>query len=186
MRKRWIFILLFPCLLLTVQNSGKGQSTALHREGLTLLTKENTTVFDQLKALDKLLQSHLLLVDTPVIKDTLYLKNEKQIQVLFAIFTRHQNTDSLLQTTRFFPDSVFQDNTSYSTATKALINQFLTLQRTVRRNDFFEIRDLKYPKTLLQEGEKMPRISFENYWALEVIQFEQWLLTKEKQLRTKY
>ena len=182
MIKDWIYIFLFPCLSLTAQNNNASEAAfALHQEGITLMNKEDITAFDKLIALEKFLQCHQQLESTSTTDDTLLLKNEAQVKRLFDLFTEHPNTDSLIQTTRFFPDSIFEANTNYSPATKALTTEFLTVQRSIQRAAFFKIRRLQYPTSLLKEGTVSPRINFENYWAQEVIQLEKWIARKEQQ-----
>jgi len=184
MIKKWLFIFFLLPLILTAQSKDENSaSVILHQEGITLLNKEDASPLNQLQALEKFLQSYQLLDSDEVVNDTLRQKNERHIQELFAIFTAHPNTDSLLQTTRFYPDSVFQANTHYAIATKSLLSEILTLKRNVKRDAFFKIRYLKYPPSLLQEKEAAPNITFEKYWSLEVLKLEEWISNKEQQLQ---
>lgn len=178
------WVLLFPCFVLIAQSNDESASaTALYQEGMSLLKKEDAIVFDKLKALEKFLKSQRIL-EKKTDKDTLHVNNEINIQTLFNDFIRHQNSDSLLLTTSFFPDSIFQANSTYSTTTKSTIETILTLLKNEKRNAFFKLPVLRYPASLLREGVTIPIITFENYWALEVIQFEKWLKNKEYQWRS--
>ena len=184
MIKKWLFIFFLLPLILTAQNQDENSAAVvLHQEGITLLTKEEVSPLNQLKALEKFLQSYQKLDSDEVVNDTLRQKNELHIRELFVIFTAHSNTDSLLQTTRFYPDSVFQANTQYTTSTKSLLSEILTLKRNIKRDAFFKIRYLQYPLSLLQEKEAIPNITFEKYWSLAVLQLEEWVSNKEQQLQ---
>ena len=178
MVKKWIIIFLLPCLSLTAQSN---EATSLYEEGIALLTKEGAVVFDKLKALEKFLQSFQLLENNNNPKDSLYINTEEKITALFKEFISFENSDSLLNTTLFFPDSIFQNNPSYSFTTKALIAQILDSKRQEKRTAFFKLQGLRFPTALLKTGEPSSRITFENYWPLEVMAFEKWLRQQEAQ-----
>lgn len=172
MKSKFIFLFLFISTALFAQVLE--QATILYQEGRTLLQKESVSAYDRISALNMLQGSQQLLRDSGMKDQPLMLQNDSLIQQLFPIFTI-QNPDSLLETTRFFPDSVFRANKNYTTDFKSLINDYLTSKNRIIRKGFFNFRFLNTPKS-------STRITFDNYWPLEVMELEEWLNGQENEL----
>ncbi|MEM6699659.1 MAG: adenylate/guanylate cyclase domain-containing protein, partial [Bacteroidota bacterium] len=171
MKLKYLFLFLFISNMLSAQKIE--QATALQEEAKTLLQKEYVSIYDRLSALNILRESEQLLDNSA---STLTQQNDSLIQRLLPFFKNLQNPDSLLETTRFFPDSVFQANNSYTADFKSLIGDYLALKNRIIRKGFFNFQFLNIEKSGTP-------ITFENYWPLEVIEFEEWLNRQERELR---
>lgn len=174
MKLKFIFLFFFICNVLSAQILE--EANRLNQEGKTLLEKESVSAYDQISALNLLQESQRLLRDNGMDEQVLILQNDSLIQKLLPYFTT-QDSDSLLETTRFFPDSVFQANENYTAEFKSLINDYLVSKNRIIRKSFFNFRFLNSP-------ESDTRITFENYWPLEVIELEKWLKDQENELRS--
>ncbi|MEL6945628.1 MAG: adenylate/guanylate cyclase domain-containing protein, partial [Bacteroidota bacterium] len=170
--KSWlIFLFFFLHSLLSAQSLG--EALTFHQEGRLLLEQESVCIFDKLSALNLFSKSQDLLQTSEPENQELALQNDSLIQQLLPLFVI-DNPDSLLETTRFFPDSIFQRSNSYTAEFKNLINDYLALKSRVVRRSFFNFAHLnKYEK----EG----RITIDSYWPLEVIELETWLVKQEKE-----
>ena len=184
MRKLWFVLFLLGCSTLVAQNEASvGEAQSLHEEGVVLLQNEPIKVFDKIQALEKFIQSQNLLLSNEGSQSELYKNNELRLDTLTGFFTQYQNSDSLLQSTRFFPDSIFQRNSTYSAPFKLLLRNYLDLKESSTKAEFFKIKDLYIPDGLAQQAERTPIINFSNYWPLELIEFEGWLQDLEDRLR---
>ncbi|MEM8527143.1 MAG: adenylate/guanylate cyclase domain-containing protein [Bacteroidota bacterium] len=172
MKSRLIFLFFFSFSVLSAQQLT--QATALHQESRSLLEKEKVSSYDRLQALNSLRESQQLLKED---SSTLIQQNDSLLQTLLPFFQNLQNADSLLETTRFFPDSVFQNSKNYSADFKTVASDFLEIKRRVIRKEFFNFR-------YLNTAEFEPRITFEDYWPLEVVELEKWLQDQEREMRT--
>lgn len=184
MRKLWFVLFLLGCSTLIAQNEAGGEEAqSLHEEGIALLQQEPVKVFDKIQALEKFIQSQNLLLSNKGSQSELYKDNDLRIDTLTAFFTQYQNSDSLLQSTRFFPDSIFQRNPAYSDPFKLLLRNYLDLKESITKTAFFKIKDLYIPDGTAQQTESIPIINFSNYWPLELVEFEGWLEDLEDRLR---
>jgi len=140
---------------------------ALFDEGTTILKQTPISAFDKINNSAAGFQA----------------ENKTQILQLFDFFAEHRNADSVLQLTRFFPDSIFQSNTTYDRQFKGLAQEYLEFKRTTVRTAFFKIKDLTFPKPFASADKRIERITFENYWPLEVLELDQWVSKEEKELK---
>ena len=182
--KQLLFLLCF--LLSTVlpaQDAGAIDTVQvaleLHEEGMALLRQEPLPAFDQLTAFGKLRKSQNLLSSKNAEPD-IQQKNEEQIKSLIGFYLQNTDSDSLLNTTVFYPDSVFLANPKYSATFKELITGILDRQFRKARIKFFEIEGLHdaSPSTLVNESNYF--VDFDNYWPLEVLEINQSLHNLEK------
>lgn len=168
------FLSLFAVALFGQNNDEISDAIKLHAAGNFLLQKDELTLFDKLQALDKFQQSHKLFQQVGATDKDIYEKNELERKTLIDFFQAYQNSDSLLHSTLFYPDSVFQQKVGYASTFKEEVRDYLAFNRSAKRSAFFKLRDLNYQI----DGRAL---TFENYWALEVIEFERWF----KQLETR-
>lgn len=174
--KKWLFPLLLFCLLFLAISEAKGQSAAtLYEEGVALLEQENAGVFTKLQALEKFQKSKKSYDSVASEQGDFVTDNEQQLQQLVEYFNQYPNSDSLLQTTLFFPDSIFQINASYDSVHKLLVRNYLTLLQSARRQAFFKLKDLNYTQIMAKDGNNSAVINFEKYWPFEVVAFDKWL-----------
>ena len=156
---------------------------ALFDEGTTILNQTPTSTFDKIKALDKLLQSQKILDSKNNSAADFSAANKEQIIQLFDFFATHRNADSVLQLTRFFPDSIFQSNVIYDAPFKTLTQEYIDFKRNTVRTAFFKIKDLTFPSSFTSTDKQIERVTFENYWPLEVVELDQWVDKEEKELQ---
>ena len=181
--KRWLFLLLFPSITLVAQSAeGNESASSLYEEGIFLIEQETVSPFNKIQALEKFIQCQKTLTAGSTSPTDLQTKNKEQILQLFDFFTNHQNADSVLQSTRFFPDSIFQANVTFDSTFKILIREYLELKRSVFRTAFFKIKDLNFPKEFKKNEKRVVRITFENYWPLEVVELDKWVTKETKAL----
>ncbi|MEO1260249.1 MAG: adenylate/guanylate cyclase domain-containing protein [Bacteroidota bacterium] len=152
---------------------------ALHEEGMALLQKRPLPAFDQITAFGKFRKSQNLLVAKNAELET-QQKNDEQIKTLIDFYTKNADPDSLLNTTLFYPDSVFQAHPKYDTVFKNLMTIILDRQFRKARIKFFEIEGVHdaSPSTLVNGANFF--LDFGNYWPLEVLEIEQSLRSLEK------
>lgn len=183
MSRLFLFLLLFSTLALTAQ-SEEGKSPAqLHDAAKALLQKDSIlSAFDKLRALGKFQESQQLLAKQATPNLDLQTKNAAQIQILRHYFLANTNADSLLTTTRFFPDSVFQVNPRYNNVFKNLIRDYLNLKQSSTRAAFFKIKALNYRHP--SESATHQLIDFDHYWPFEVLTLETWVKNQEDKART--
>ena len=175
--------LLFSTLSLIAQNEDGASAIQLHEAGLTLLQKAPLRVFDKIQALGKFQESQQLLDKQAVNNQDLAIKNKTKIDSLRTYFLTNSNSDSLLETTRFFPDSIFQANARYDSSFKSLIGNYLNLKQSSVRAAFFKVKALNYIKPSELKGNTSNLINFDIYWALEMMELEEWLKGVENSLR---
>ena len=141
MKFQVFFLLFFSTISLFAQSEiGVLRAKQLHERGLALLQNENVPAFDKLQALEQFQQTKKILDSTAIAKDSFYQKNEIALQNLTQYFTKNQNSDSLLQTSRFYPDSIFQVNSRYDSAFKSLITNYLTLKNSAAKIAFYQLK----------------------------------------------
>jgi len=180
MTKR-LFLLLISGLLLIAQSKLNAQSAkSFYDEGVALIEQENVSEFTKLSALDKFQKSRKNYDEVADEKGDFVSDNEKKIDSLVNYFTQYTNNDSLLQTTLFFPDSVFQANTRYDSIHKTLVRSYLTLLQSASRQVFFKLKDLNYAQVMAADGTNTNLINFDRYWPFEIIELEQWLRNQER------
>lgn len=178
-------IFLLSCTVLTAQNDERlEEARTFHEEGIALLEQEPSQVFSQIQALERFVQSRQSLISHQLESSDLYKENESQLQKLSDFFYQFQNSDSLLQLTRFYPDSVFQENATYSDPFKLLANNYLELKESFTKNEFFKLRNLINTQLTTSKTDQTYLINFDNYWPLEVMEFDQWLQEKENDIRS--
>ncbi|MEM1124131.1 MAG: adenylate/guanylate cyclase domain-containing protein [Bacteroidota bacterium] len=102
---------------------------------------------------------------------------------MVAYFNQYTNSDSLLQTTLFFPDSIFQVNSRYDSTHKALVRSYLTLLQSAQRQAFFRLKELNYAQVIVGSGNTANLLDFEKYWPFEVRYLDQWLRNLERKYR---
>ncbi len=179
-----VVAILFLCSVLDAQNDdGFERAKSLHAEASEILRKKTNKAFDKVLALNKIIQSQEVLFTDSVNSAELYVKNEGKLKVLTSFFAPFQNADSTLELTRFFPDSIFQENTNYTEPFKQLIREFLLEKNSAVKHDFLQIGALYLPDTTISYFDRKPIIDFENYWPLEVLEFDSWLQDYEDQIR---
>lgn len=184
MKLHLLSLFLLSCITLVAQNEEQEkEARILYEEGITLLQKRPSKVFNKVQALGKFIQSEKQLRPRKENHSDLYKKSQGQIRELSNFFIQFQNSDSILSLTRFFPDSIFQRNTSYATPLKSLFTGYLDLKRSTSINQFFKIGDLYLPPGMAQGNTRRSIINFDNYWSLEVREFEKWLQGEENRLR---
>lgn len=177
------FLLLFSTLALTAQSEEGKTASQLHEAGTAFLQKDSiTTAFDKLQALGKFQESQQLLDAKTATNRELANKNKLKIDSLRSYFLANANMDSLLATTRFFPDSVFQTNANHSNPFKILITNYLTLKQSSSRAAFFKIKALNYVPPSEVKTDRI-LINFDHYWPLEVLALEAWVQVQEKKAR---
>ncbi|HFA47809.1 MAG TPA: adenylate/guanylate cyclase domain-containing protein [Bacteroidetes bacterium] len=159
-------------------------AAALHGEGLALLQKESPEAFDKVLALGKFRKSMRLLDSDKNKNNVLQKNNEKQITALIGFFSGLSNSDSLLNLTRFYPDSVFRADKRYSQQFKSLITNLLFYKKRKTRNDFYEIDGLNYTSPSSTKTNLAFILDAEKYWPLEVLEFEKELKEKENDYRS--
>ena len=142
----------------------------LTTEAKKMLQKEKPKAFDKLRALGKFKLSQQILIKHSISNDSLQSINSSQIKSLGHFFQTHSNRDSLLLSTIFYPDSIFQSNPKYAKSFKQLVLDILDNKKRKTRIAFFKIEALSVPPSA---------ITFENYWPLEVIEFENSIHQKE-------
>lgn len=175
MRKAIIlFLLSIPFFVFGQENSNEDPKT-FHEEGLAIVNKENPTGFEKVLALGKFRKSQQIISKSGTDNQSLQAKNDEQIDLLANFFKSIEDSDSLLNTTVFFPDSAFNANSSFPEKVKNLIPDLLETKRRKLRKDFSKIdglnfRDPKNPKT------SNFILTFERYWPLEVMEFEKYFL----------
>ncbi len=158
---------------------------ALFDEGITILSQTPTpSSFTKIQALEKFIQCQKILTTSSNAPTDLQLKNKEKIIQLFDFFSKYQNTDSILQSTRFFPDSIFQEHVIFDSSFKVLVREYLAFKRGVTRTAFFKIKDLTFPKILGGNKLGISRITFEHYWPLEVVDLDKWVTKELKTLAT--
>ena len=181
-------ILLLSAATLCGQNeapTGNAEAAAeLHEEGKDLLQKEKTKAFDKVLALGKFRKSQQLIGSDKDKNKTLQKENETQIKALIGFFSSTSNNDSLLNLTRFYPDSVFRADKRYSQQFKSLIAKLLFYKKRKTRNDFYEIDGLNYTGPSATVGNLAFILDAEKYWPLEVLEFEKELQGKENNYRS--
>jgi len=177
--KLWLFflLLLIQTALHAQENETLEQAKELYQVSKELLEKTSVSAYDQISALNLLQQSQQLLRTNNISNEKLVQQNDSLLQALLPFFEGVNNPDSLLETTRFFPDSVFQANDKYTPVFKTLIRDYLTTKNRIVKKSFFNFRNLNIPKS-------ETRINFENYWPLEVIELEEWLKDQESEMRS--
>lgn len=176
-----IFVLCANTILIAQEQSPKAK--VLFDEGTTILNQSPNNAFDKIKALEKFLQSQKIVDSNNNSAADFRTENKTQILQLFDFFANHQNSDSVLQLTRFFPDSIFQSNVTYDTLFKVLTREYLDFKRSTIRTAFFKIKDLTFPNSFTSREKRIERITFENYWPLEVKALDQWVDKEEKELK---
>lgn len=177
------FFLFFTTLPLLAQDEEGKTAIQLHKTAQTLLQQQPLLPFHKIQALGKFQESQQLLATKSTTNQELSNKNKFKIDSLRSYFLAMTNMDSIVATTRFFPDSIFQENTKHSTPFKALIANYLTLKQSSRRAAFFKIKALNYvPPSEVKTDRTL--INFDHYWPLEVLAFEAWVQTQERKART--
>ena len=151
----------------------------LHEEGMALLQKEPLLPFDQLIAFGKLRKSQLLLFRKKSAPD-IQQKNDEHIRRLIDFYVSNSNPDSLLNSTAFYPDSVFQRDPKYSDRLKKLMTEVLDRGFRKTRIEFFDIEGVHdaSPSTLVNGANFF--VDFGNYWPLEVLELDRTLRALEK------
>ncbi|MEM9847100.1 MAG: adenylate/guanylate cyclase domain-containing protein [Bacteroidota bacterium] len=174
--------ILFTCSFCWLAWSLLAQQTPLqlHEAAKTLLDKTPVEALDRLLALDQLKHSQLLLRDSTNTTPVLAQQNDSLIKDLQGYFSAFAATDSLLNSTRFFPDSVFQTDTRYSDDFKTLVQAYLSEKNKSLRKIFLNLRYLNTGRPNLTEGSKL---NFEDYWPIEVLVFEDWLVQQENSVQ---
>jgi len=180
------YVLIFGLCANTILIAQEHPPTAntLFDEGTAILNQTTTTSnFDKIKALEKFLQSQKIVDAKNNFEADFRMRNKTQIIRLFDFFAAHRNADSVLQLTRFFPDSIFQSNVTYDAPFKTLIQEYLDFKKTTVRTAFFKIKDLTFPTSFSSVDKQIERVIFENYWPLEVVELDQWVDKEEKELQ---
>lgn len=183
---KWLILILFlsGCTSLIAQiEEREREARILHEEGIALLQSTPDRAFDKVLAAEKFIQSQRLMLQSQEDHWDLFEKNAAQLQGLVEFFDQFRNSDSVLQVTRFYPDSLFQRNPAYSPPFKSLAKDYLDLKQSNTRNEFFKIKDLSLPGDLAQQNNRTSLVTFEQYWPLEVVEFEQWLQGVEDNIR---
>lgn len=175
-------LLLFCSSILLAQNDGNKTAVQLHEEGQTLLQSESISTFDKIQALGKFQESQQLLTTQAEKNAALFTKNEIKIDSLRDYFLAMNNRDSLLELTRFFPDSVFQATTRYSSQFKRLTANYLTLKQSSSRAAFFKVKALNY-RPPAKSTSTQSLINFDHYWPLEVMALDTWVKDQERKAR---
>lgn len=184
MSRLFLSLLLFSTLALAAQSEEGKDASQLQEAGMVLLQKDSiTSVFDKLQALGNFQKSQQLLATQTTPNLDLQTKNDQQIQVLRNFFLANTNPDSLLATTRFFPDSVFQANPRHTPIFKRLITNYLNLKQSSTRAAFFKIKALNYNNPAESKNTNK-LIDFNHYWPFEVIELEAWIRAQENKTRT--
>ncbi len=177
------FLLLLIGFELLAQNTTtKEETLALHQAGKAFLQKRVLRAFDKIQALEQFQLSQKKIRTANLEYPELEIENEQEVQKLHNFFAAFQNIDSVLRLTRFFPDSVFQSDTRYSSQSKLLINNYLALKKGAVRKEFLKFKNLNYSHPSEQTSDTSFKITFENYWPLELMEFEQWLQKNETEL----
>ncbi len=154
----------------------------LNEEGNELLVRENAKIFGKVKALGKFRKSQQLISSTNNENEALQENNKMQIQKLVDFFSSISNRDSLLNLTRFYPDSIFQENKQYSQQFKLLVVDLINNKNRKVRNDFFEIDGLNQTGTSSITSLGNFILDFDNYWPLEIIELDKALQVEENGL----
>ena len=184
MKFHFTFILLLICWAILAQNNeSKEKAVALYKAGKTLLQKKPLKIFDKIQALEQFQQCQKLLDVDKIVDDTLIANNKNEIQTLLDFFSAYKNSDSLLQLTQFYPDSLFQVNPRFSLELKDLIKEYLNLINRTNRKAFLNFRNLNYANLSKASKEERFIIRFENYWPLAVIEFDKSLKKNQSKLR---
>ncbi|MEM9887093.1 MAG: adenylate/guanylate cyclase domain-containing protein [Bacteroidota bacterium] len=165
----------FFCFI-TLAFHAQEKAIQLHEAAKTRLSEVPLKAFGQIEALDKLRHSQKILKDSAATTMSLFAKNDSLLQTLQVFFIITENTDSLLALSRFYPDSVFQKDERYSKPFKDLVGNYLSTRSKVLRKAFLNFRHLN-------EGVSNS-IDFENYWPLEVLEFDAWLNRQEKRVQS--
>ncbi len=151
-------------------------ATTLHEEGKALLEQNEVKAFDKIRALAKFRKSQHYLNNLNVNdRSDLRLQNDSHIQALNDFFSDNSNKDSLLELTRFYPDSVFSADGRYSPSFKLLILNLLEQKKRKTRTDFFKIDGLHDTNPSSTSDNASFILDFENYWPWEVLEFEKGL-----------
>jgi len=184
MSRLLLVFLCFASIALSAQATDEVQEAIqLHKAGQALLQKDSLRVFDKIQALGKFQESQQLLDKQATTNQDLATKNKAKIDSLRRYFLLNTNSDSLLQTTRFFPDSIFQTTTKYTSEFKRLTNGYLSLKQSSARAAFFKVKALNYRKPSESKNNNTPLINFDIYWALEMLELDAWLKGVENSIR---
>ena len=152
----------------------------LHEEGKMILEQNNGRAYDKILAFAKFRKSQQFFNELKKGQPSdLKLENESQINSLVDFFSSNSDKDSLLELTRFYPDSVFSADNRYTPTFKLLFIKLLDQKKRKLRNDFFKIDGLhNTDPPLTSEGTPFI-LDFENYWPLEVMEFDKELQITE-------
>ncbi len=180
MKKRLSFVFFF-CIIMVAQSKLNGQSALeLYEEGIALMEQKDVSEFNKLRALDKFQKSKKNYDETASEKGDFVADNEEQLKKLIGYFNQYSNNDSILQTTLFFPDSVFQVNPRYDSVHKVLVKSYLTLMQSVCRQAFFKLKDLNYAQVITKQNNNKDLLDFEKYWPFEILELDQWFRNLER------
>lgn len=171
-----LFISLFVGFVLNLNAQVTATDAALlQQEALEALNNKPLRAFDRLQALEKL-QHRLKIVQELDSFSTPSPQADSLLKDLKRYFADHSNPDSLLATTRFYPDSIFQTDTRYSATFRATLQQYLSAREEKVRKAFLHFRYLNhspFPRNSYQ-------LTYNNYWALEVLELDTWLDRQEQ------
>jgi len=169
MSRLFLFLVLFSPLAITAQSEEGKSAVQLQETAMAFLQNDSViSAFDKLRALGKFQESQVLLATQATPNLDLRTKNDQQIQALKQFFLANTNSDSLLATTRFFPDAVFQANPRHNKVFKTLIADYLTIKQSSTRAAFFKIKALNYRNSnALNNSNRF--IDFDLYWPLPLL-----------------
>jgi class 3 adenylate cyclase len=173
------FLILLSGVLSAQSEQGKADALNFQEAGKRLLEGDANRAFDKIRALEEFQKSQKILQSNNIASAAIQEENDQQIGLLFDFFSNYQDRDSLLELTRFFPDSTFRSNPRYTNEFKVLINEYLTTHNRVLRRAFLNLKNLNYTSTSSQKGNNGIIINFENFWPLAVIELDDWLKTRE-------
>lgn len=153
----------------------------LLQEGLVFLQKENSTAFNKIEAIGKFRQAQQLFNSE---KDDAPLKKEieQHITELADYFAGFNSPDSLLELTRFYPDSVFQIDNRYTSEFKRLLLNVLDHKKRKGRRVFYKTIGTRNSNPIKKSNGDVFVFGYDDYWPLEVIDFDKELQQKERAL----
>lgn len=168
---------LFVFLGVSLLAQGSEPARRLYQEAEQLLQLESPTAFDKLEAFNLLKESQKVLSTLANDTTDLKIKTASEIVQLTDFFAQYQNGDSILNTTRFFPDSIFQASPLYTSEFKALIGEYLSIRYRVVERAFVQFKYLNFD--INNSDNNALQLKVDNYWPIEVWELEQWLQQQE-------
>ena len=183
MKYLFSILLLFITHFIFGQNGAPNESAQqLHEEALVILKNEKASAFNKVEAIGKLRQCQQLINSNDDTAQQLKKETElKIIELADHFYALSKNPDSLLELTRFYPDSVFQADQRYADDFKSLLMQVLDLKKRKGRREFYQTIGTKNTHPIKRGNGEVFVFSFDDYWPLEVIEFDEELNTKEKE-----